>query len=249
MVLGGYEWESQAKAHQSPVVAVMGTGVGKTLLFQLPAKNMSSGTTIVISPLVSLQEHIVERYQQVGISYIKWDPRQYHSASQMVIVTPEAVVSKMFGTFLDRLQRLHLLERFVFDKCHTVLDNTAEFRPKIRQVGELMEQGMQMIIIYNSSIITIQEVSRILRYHIYYHDVGEAAIKDKIRKTNRQVVVATNAFGLGIDRPDIRVVVHIGPIYQMRNYSQESRRTGRDGQRSEAIIMMPVGRQEALQKV
>ena len=61
-------------------------------------------------------------------------------------------------------------------------------------------------------------------------------------------MVATNTFRLGIDRPDVRVVVHIGPIYQMRNYSQESGRAGRDGKRSEAIILMPVGRQEALQK-
>jgi superfamily II DNA helicase RecQ len=61
-------------------------------------------------------------------------------------------------------------------------------------------------------------------------------------------MVATNVFGLGIDRPDVRVVVHIGPIYQMRNYSQESGQAGRDGKRSEVIILMLVGRQEALQK-
>ncbi|KAG4426959.1 hypothetical protein IFR05_017558, partial [Cadophora sp. M221] len=42
--------------------------------------------------------------------------------------------------------------------------------------------------------------------------------------------------------------IHIGPIYQMRNYGQESGRGGRDGLRSQAIIMMPVGKQEALQK-
>ena len=82
-------------------------------------------------------------------------------------------------------------------------------------------------------------------YHIYYRDVGDRAVKDEIRKAwesaDGRVVVATNAFGLGIDRPDVRVVIHIGPIYQMRSYSQESGRAGRDGQRSEAIILMPVG--------
>jgi superfamily II DNA helicase RecQ len=312
--------------HQSPIVAVMGTGVGKTLLFQLPAKSMSSGTTVVISPLVSLQDHMVERCQQAGISCIKWDPRKCHSPSQIVIITPESAVSKTFGTFLDRLQGLHLLERFVFDECHTPLDSTPEFRPKMRQLGELMERGVQMvyltatlpphaepefinimristndvhmfraptsranitysvveyaedefkrgdiaavcrlveqkleeyaapakIIIYSSSIVTTQEVSSALDCHAYYRDVGDAAVKDEIRKAwesaDGRVVVATNAFGLGIDRPDVRVVVHIGPIYQMRNYSQESGRAGRDGKRSEAIILMPVGRQEALQK-
>ena len=103
---------------------------------------MSSGTTIVISPLVSLQDHMVERCQQAGISCVKWDPRQCHSPSQIVIVTPESAVSKTFGTFLDRLQGLHLLERFVFDECHTPLDSTAEFRPEMRRLGELAERGV-----------------------------------------------------------------------------------------------------------
>ena len=312
--------------HQSPIVAVMGTGVGKTLLFQLPAKSMRSGTTVVISPLVSLQDHMVERCQHAGISCVKWDARQCHSPSQIVIVTPESAVSKTFGTFLDRLQGLHQLDRVVFDECHTVLDSTAEFRPKMRQLGALMERGVQMvyltatlppyaepefmhimrikaddvhmfrsatsrpniaysvveypeaedgsgdiaalcqlvdakleeypapgkIIIYSSSIVTTQEVSRALDCHAYYRDVGDRGAKDEIRKAweraDGRVVVATNAFGLGIDQPDVRVVVHIGPIYQMRNYSQESGRAGRDGLRSEAMILMPAGRQAALQK-
>ena len=43
----------------------MGTGVGKSMLFQIP---VSSGTTIVITSLVLLQDHMVERSEQVGIS-------------------------------------------------------------------------------------------------------------------------------------------------------------------------------------
>jgi superfamily II DNA helicase RecQ len=88
--------------------------------------------------------------------------------------------------------------------------------------------------------------------HAYYRDVGDAAVKDEIRKAwesaDGRVVVATNAFGLGIDRPDVRVVIHVGQIHQMRNYGQESGRAGRDGKPSEAIIMVPAGKQEALQK-
>jgi superfamily II DNA helicase RecQ len=53
----------------------MGTGVGKMLLFQLPTKSMSSGMTVIISLLVLLQDHMVERCQQAGISCVKWDPR------------------------------------------------------------------------------------------------------------------------------------------------------------------------------
>ncbi|PVH70854.1 hypothetical protein DL98DRAFT_436228, partial [Cadophora sp. DSE1049] len=50
----------------------------------------------------------------------------------IVIITPESVVNKMFRTFLDWLQGLYLLERFIFNKCYTLLDNIAEFRPKMR---------------------------------------------------------------------------------------------------------------------
>jgi len=62
------------------------------------------------------------------------------------------------------------------------------------------------------------------------------------------VIVASNAFGLGIDQPNVRVVIHIGPIYRMRDYGQESGRGRRDGQPSEAIILIKAGRQEALQE-
>ncbi len=85
--------------HQSPIVAVIGTGARKTLLFQLLAKSMSSRTMVVISLLVSLQDHIVERCQQAGISCVKWDPCQCYSPSQIVIITLELVVSKTFRTF------------------------------------------------------------------------------------------------------------------------------------------------------
>jgi len=106
--------------------------------------------------------------------------------------------------------------------------------------------ALAKIIIYSSSIITTQEVRRTLGCYAYYRDVGDTAAKDEIRKAwesaNSRVIVATNAFGLGIDRADVRVVIHIGPIYQLRSYRQESSRAGRDGKRSEAIVLMPVGR-------
>jgi len=46
---------------------------------------------------------------------------------------------------LDRLQGLYLLERFVFDKCYTLLDSMAEFRLEMRRLGELVERGVQIV--------------------------------------------------------------------------------------------------------
>ncbi|KAH8800926.1 P-loop containing nucleoside triphosphate hydrolase protein [Xylogone sp. PMI_703] len=108
------------------------------------------------------------------------------------------------------------------------------------------------IIVYSSSIPTTTRLGTGLDCHMYYRDVGDIHVKEEIRRAwesaDGRVVVATNAFGLGIDRPDVRVVIHVGPVFQIRNYVQESGRAGRDQQPSEAIIMVPEGRQEALQK-
>ena len=61
------------------------------------------------------------------------------------------------------------------------------------------------------------------------------------------MIIASNAFRLGIDKLDMRAVVHTRPIYQVRSYRQESGWAGRDGQPSEAIIIVGAGKQEALQ--
>jgi ATP-dependent DNA helicase RecQ len=56
-----------------------------------------------------------------------------------------------------------------------------------------------------------------LDYYVYYQDVSDATVKNKIQKAwenaDKHIMVATNTFGLGIDRLDIRVVVYIRPIY------------------------------------
>ena len=50
-----------------------------------------------------------------------------------------------FGGLLTRLVASHQLDRIVVDECHVVLDGTKDFRPKLRELGELVLRGVQMV--------------------------------------------------------------------------------------------------------
>ena len=86
---------------RSPVVAVMGTSVGKSVLFMLPAAASRPGVTIVVVPLDSLRSNIVDRCRAAGIRCEAWVAERPADGTQIVIVTPEGVVQKAFQDFVN----------------------------------------------------------------------------------------------------------------------------------------------------
>ncbi|HLH02276.1 MAG TPA: ATP-dependent DNA helicase RecQ [Bryobacteraceae bacterium] len=75
---------------------------------------------------------------------------------------------------------------------------------------------------------------------LFYHGGMKAAereeIQDRFMSGDADVIVATNAFGMGIDKPDIRFVYHYDAPDSLDSYYQEIGRAGRDGERAEAIL-------------
>lgn len=63
-------------ARKGPIVAVMATSVGKTMLFQLPAAINPARVTIVIVPLISLRDNMQDRCMKMGIRCAEWHPHQ-----------------------------------------------------------------------------------------------------------------------------------------------------------------------------
>jgi len=300
---------------QSPIVSIMATGEGKSMLFMLPAYCVSGGTTVVIIPLCSLQEDLERRCKEARIECVQWDSRRPHETASIVLVTPESAVTKTFNTYINRLRSTYQLDRVVMDECHVVLDSGPDFRPKLRALGaEIVQWKTQMIfltatlppkdeeeffkavhipqecvhmfrgpttrrniqyqvqevegeegetvveaicqlvkrkleqypapskiVVYSGSVEQTVAIGEALECPIYHRSVddraGKARRMKELMEGKHRVVCATNALGLGVDIPDIRVVIHAGQPQKLRDYAQESGRAGRDRESSEAIIV------------
>ena len=119
-----------------------------------------------------------------------------------------------------------------------------EMREAVQRIVEEKKRQYPLpgqIIVYCKQIQQATTLAQALGCSVFHRKVGTAEEKGRILRRftagAEQVITATNAFGLGIDAPSIRVVIHVGLRPSMKQYAQESGRAGRDERASEAIIM------------
>jgi len=304
------------------VLAVMPTGSGKSLGFQLPAV-MLSGTTLVVSPLISLMKDQIDELNRRGIpsralhSMLSADSRREvvgaarAGALRLLYVAPERFASDPFLRLVGELS----IARFVVDEAHCVSEWGHDFRPDYRRLraaaamcrasgarggrppiaaftatatpevrddivallglerpqvlvagfdrpniflrvehvddeDEKIERLPGLVrgrraLVYAATRKTAEAAAACLQsarvqtaaYHAGLEDDERTRVQDAFARGTLPVVCATNAFGMGIDRPDVDAVVHYAIPGSVEAYYQEIGRAGRDGRAATATLL------------
>lgn len=231
---------------------------------------------LYLSPERLLTELFQERVKRMKVGLLAVDEAHcisqwgydfrppYLQIAELRTLLPEAPVIALTATATE-LVRQDIQEKLEFKKRNVFVKSFARFNlsysclhteDKVGRMLEVLQRVPGQSIVYVRSRKQTVELAKFLQSRrisaVAYHaglkfeersHVQNAWIQDKIR-----VITATNAFGMGIDKPDVRLVVHMDLPESLEAYYQEAGRAGRDEKYAYAVVLHGPNEVEELRK-
>ncbi len=229
--------------------------------------NIKFGKTkfLYVSPERLQSRFIQEKIKQLDVNLIAIDEAHcisewghdfrpsYQNISILKELHPDANIIALTATATkkvlnDIIVSLDLDEPKVFKKSF-YRENLAyqifKTDDKLRKLKQIFTKTKAPAIVYVNSRVKTKDISAYLNANgfksSFYHG-GLSSLEKQISFDNwmtekTPIIVATNAFGMGIDKPNVRVVIHINLPASIENYIQEAGRGGRNGNKAFSVVL------------